>query len=164
MIGRPATAAVLLALTSGACGDSDNGPHIPPATCTAGIVAFLGELDGQHVDASTAFSSWGFQQLTLPYSLDIPPPDGNVLHLEWTTPILENGTSAASGTAVMPATAPHAGETICAASGTMSDRPLSSGGGDSDYVFTLTDLSSGPTCPGTSLAGSLAGCARIVFP
>jgi hypothetical protein len=130
--------------------------------CMPRMMTLLGELDGQHVDASTAFTQWAIQQLTLPYSMDLPT-DGSILHLEWTTGILDGGSAAASGTVVMPANAPRAGETICAATGTMGVRPLSSGGGNSDYPFTLTDLSSGPTCPGTSLAGSLAGCAQTMF-
>ena len=152
---------MLLASTAAACGDSGGsgpGSNIPPATCTDGMIALLGELDGQHVDASAAFTSWIFQQGTRPYTLDLPY-DGGMLHLEWNTPLFSGGApAAASGTLVMPAAAPHAGETICGATGTTKYQDLSAGG--SDHSFTLTDLSSGPSCPGSPLMGSLAGCAR----
>src|SRR5262245_48359664 len=134
---RPGTMALaLLALTCGACGGSD-GPNIPPATCTAGAMTLLGELDGQQADGSTAFSGWAFQQLTLPHSLDLPT-DGSILHLEWSPLLSPNSSTATSGRVVMPASTPHAGETICAASGTFRYRDLSSNG--NDYIFTLTDL------------------------
>jgi hypothetical protein len=124
-------------------------------------MALLGELDGQHVDASTDFSQSVFQQLTLPYSLDLST--GNLLHLEWNEFLSKGAVTAASGTVAMPAgVAPHAGETICGAAGTFKYRDAA--GGASDYIFTLTDLSLGPSCPGTSLAGSLAGCAEPLPP
>lgn len=164
MIGGRATALALVALASGACGGGDggSGSGLPPATCTAGMMALLGELDGQHVDAATAFSGWSFQQATPPHTLDLPP-DGSVLHLEWTMLLPPGVSDAASGTVVMPATAPHAGELICGAGGSASYEDFTNGGGN-DYIFTLTDLSLGPTCPGTPLAGSLAGCARAIPP
>jgi hypothetical protein len=62
----------------------------------------------------------------------------------------------------MPASAPHAGETVCGASGTVKYEEFTNDSG-TDYVFTLMDLSVGPTCPGTPLAGSLAGCAEFLL-
>jgi hypothetical protein len=162
MIGPRATALALLALASAACGGSNgSGPSIPPATCTMGMLALLGDLDGQPVDASTAFSGWAFQQATTPHTLDLPF-DGSLLHLEWTMLLPAGRFDVASGRVVMPATAPHAGETICGATGRVKYEDFSTNG--TDYVFTLTDLSLGPTCPGASLEGSLAGCARAVPP
>ena len=158
MRGRRAVGSglALLTLISGACGDSGDGPTIPPATCTSGMLTLLGELDGQAVDASTPATSWSFQQLSLPHTLDVPG-DGSVLHLEWTGLISIGGTGPASGRVIMPASAPHPGETICGAAGTLKDEEVSDS--RTNYRFTLTDLSLGPTCPGTALAGSLAGCA-----
>ena len=162
MRGRRLLGSVLLALASGACGDGGGaGSAIPAATCTPGMLTLLGELDGQHVDAAIAASSWSFQQLSLPHTLDVPF-DGSVLHLEWSTLISLGGTGAASGRVVMPANAPHPGETVCGASGTLKDQEVSST--RSDYIFTLSDLSLGPTCPGAAVAGSLAGCIATTTP
>jgi len=159
MIARRVSTMALLALTFGAAGCGSDGPDGPQAPCVTGELSLLGELDGQHVDGSTAFADWSFQQLTPPHSLDLPAA-GGVLHLEWSPLIQVGGSGAASGWVVMPAAAPHAGETICGA-GTVGYRDLGSNGtGGSDYFFTLANLSMGPTCPGTSLAGSLAGCAQ----
>jgi hypothetical protein len=59
----------------------------------------------------------------------------------------------------MPAGAPHAGETICAGSGTtLSYVAAGDGGFANNNLFTLRSLTSGPTCPGAALAGSLDGC------
>jgi hypothetical protein len=125
------------------------------------MMALLGELDGQHVDAATAFTLWSFQQGVLPHSLDLPN-DGSLLHLEWRMLLPPGVPDAATGRVVIPATAPRAGETICAASGSIKYEDFTNGNG-ADYIFTLTDLSSGPTCPGTPLAGSLAGCAEAML-
>ena len=59
----------------------------------------------------------------------------------------------------MPAGSPHAGETICAGSGSITDQSATDGAVLDNYLFTLQTLSTGPTCPGTALAGRIDGCA-----
>jgi hypothetical protein len=144
---------LLLAAACNGGNDEESGP--PIATCEPGLMSLRGELGGQNVDASTTFSTWSFQQASLPHSLDLPL-DGSVLHLEWTDLLQIGSTGAASGRVVMPADAPRAGETICGA-GTLRDEALPNN--RSSYAFLLKDLSLGPTCPGTALTGFLNGCA-----
>jgi hypothetical protein len=64
----------------------------------------------------------------------------------------------ATGTIVMPAGAPHAGETFCGASGNIGETDPANTGAHVNQVFTLGTLSVGPTCPGVALAGHISGC------
>ncbi|HMF43699.1 MAG TPA: hypothetical protein VKQ32_23655 [Polyangia bacterium] len=142
------------AIATVGCGSSGDGGT--PSTCMANMITLAGELDGQPVDVQEQDMGLAFQQLSMPYTLDVTYADGT-LHVEWRTLFPNNGAGAsATGTVIMPAAAPHAGETICAGSGTIRD--TSDNMGHSNYIFTLGTLSSGPTCPGAALAGSIDGC------
>jgi len=91
------------------------------ATCTFNKVTLVGDLDGQTVDVQVDQTGGLFQQFSLPYTMDTPFT-GGMVHMEWTTllPINRPAVSA-TGTIVMPAGAPHAGETFCGASGNISE-------------------------------------------
>ena len=144
------------ALGAVGCGSSGGGGT--PSTCALNMVTLTGELDGQPVDVQENTTSLAFQQLSMPYTFDVGYADGT-LHVEWNTRFADNAAGApATGTLVMPAAAPHAGETICAGSGTMRNTTGTSDA-HSNYIFTFGTLSSGPTCPGAALIGSISGCA-----
>jgi hypothetical protein len=140
------------------CGSSgDNGT---PAYCADKMIALMGDLDGQPVDLAVNYTSLAFQQLSMPYTFDVGYADG-MLHLEWNTRFPENeGGASATGTLVMPAGAPHAGETIWGGGGTIRQTTTTDGTGSrhSNYIFTLGTLSAGPTCPGTAVAGTVSAC------
>ena len=142
----------LLALAALGCGSSDDdGSGGGSAPCTAGMLTLVGELDGQPVAVELDWSSRSWNQLGTPKTLDVGYAGGTV-HLEWSELIARGDGTAASGTIVMPADAPRAGETICAGAGTtILDA-------DDAYRFALRGLSLGPTCPGAGVAGSIDGC------
>jgi len=147
---------VAWALAGVGCGSSD-GASKTPASCMLHMVTILGDLDGQSLDVQEQTTSLAFQQGATPYTLDVGYADGT-LHLEWNTRFADNSTTApTTGTVVMPAAAPHAGETICVGSGTIRDTTGGTGT-HGNYIFTLGTLSSGPSCPGPGLGGSIGGC------
>jgi hypothetical protein len=131
------------------------------AACVLGQLTLVGELDGQPVNVQISDTSSAFQQGSTPHTFDVDYA-GGTLHLEWGALIGYSQTTAATGTAVMPAGAPHAGEAICAGSGTMEYIDPSGNNGNppgpENDVFSLGTLSSGPTCPGIALAGTINGC------
>ena len=139
------------------CGSSADGGGGTPSTCALNMFTIIGDLDGQSVDVQEQTTSLAFQQLSMPYTFDVGYADGT-LHVEWNKVIPNNGGAASTtGTVVMPAAAPHAGETICAGSGTIRETSGTSGV-RSNYIFTFGTLSSGPSCPGPGLGGSIGGC------
>jgi hypothetical protein len=146
-------------LAAAACGSggADMGAGNNAAVCVPYELTLAGELDGQSVAVQVDVSSL-FQQISPPYTLDASYADGAV-HLQWNKPLPIGQTTPVTGTIVMPAGSPHAGETICAGSGTVTDQSATDGGVFDNYLFTLRTLSIGPTCPGAALAGEIDGCA-----
>jgi hypothetical protein len=150
---------MLSGLAAAACGSSgaDTGVGSNAAACVANELTLAGELDGQPVAVQLDTTSSVFQQLSTPATLDVGYADGAV-HLQWNNLLPIGQTTAATGTIVMPAGSPHAGETICAGSGSITDQSATDGAVIDNYLFTLRTLSTGPTCPGTALTGSIDGC------
>jgi hypothetical protein len=152
----------LFGLTAAACGADGGGSGpggITPAVCVAGKLVFTGDLDGDPFDVQVDPGTELFQQFSPPFSWDLNYTAG-MLHLQWNSPIFIDGSgAAATGTMVMPAGAPHAGETICGASGTIAQKDTSGGtGAHVNNLFALGTLSAGPTCPGAALSGGISGC------
>ena len=140
---------MLLALSACSSTDPDE-PERSSAPCVEGKLVLVGELDGQPVSAEVDYTGYVWAQLSTPGTLDVSYAGGSV-HVEWSELVSAGSTTAASGTVIPPAPAPHAGETLCAASGSVTDE-------EETNPFTLRDLSLGPSCPGTPIAGSLDGC------
>jgi hypothetical protein len=90
-----------------------------------------------------------------PGTLDASFGSGGALHLQWTTLVADDQTVPATGTLTMPTEGPHAGQVYCVTAATVEPRTAAEGGGTS---FTLSSLAKG-ACPGTSVSGSLEGCA-----
>jgi hypothetical protein len=146
-----------LVLNAG-CGSSGSATAANTAACVSQMLTLAGELDGQPVSVQLVPMGSVFQQGTTPHTFDVSYAAG-ALHLEWSTLVPIGGTTAATGTIVMPAGTPHAGETICAGNGTtITDQSTGGTGGSDNELFTLQTLSSGPSCPGAALAGSIDGC------
>ena len=152
-------ASALFGLVGAGCGSSGSATSGDnTAACVSQKLTLAGELDGQSVSVQLDPTTYVFQQGTTPHTFDVGYADG-ALHLEWSTLVPIGGTTAATGTIVMPAGTPHAGETICAGNGTtITDQSPAGSGGVDNQLFTLQALSSGPSCPGTALAGSIDGC------
>jgi hypothetical protein len=150
------------ALLAAACSSGMGADSSATAPCASGFVTFTGEIGGQAVSVMVRETSGQFQQATVPYTLDVTY-DGGQLHLEWTTTFpFDAPPTPATGTVVLPASAPHAGETICFATGTIRERepPADAGRFEVDTLFTMGSLSLGPSCPGAPIAGASAlnGC------
>lgn len=130
------------------------------AQCVPGLLVVAGDLDGQSVDIQTGQHPT-FQQETLPYTADFPASQtGDVqLHLEFTSSIGADQKAAVTGTLVLPAGAPHASEPLCVGSGALWYEETDAGD-RTIFRFTLEMLSSGATCPGTSLGGWIDGCSN----
>ncbi len=141
-----------------ACGSSGSATAANTAACVSQMLTLAGDLDGQAVSVQLVPTGLVFQQGTTPHTFDVSYADG-ALHLEWNSLVAIGGTTAAAGTIVMPAGTPHAGETICAGTGTtITDQSTGGSSGLDNELFTLQTLSSGPSCPGTALGGSIDGC------
>ena len=155
--------AILSAALAACGGGKATRSDAAAALCAIRQVSLLGDLDGQTIDATVDMDGYNFQQATPPYTLDVMYT-GGTLNMQFTDLISSAMSSTATGTIVMPAVTPHAGETICAAAGTIAiEQFVGDGQALADYIFTLTDLSLGPTCPGTSVAGSMLGCLNSAF-
>jgi hypothetical protein len=132
--------------------------------CVAGEGTLVGTLDGQNVTAQLDLTYAG-QSFTLPYTFDLPnatlPSYSGKVHLEYTTPIGLDQPVPITGTIVMPAGAPHAGETICVGAGMFEYQSLPADSSlRTGVLFSLEDLSAGPSCPGTPLTGRMDACLR----
>ena len=149
----------LLGLSVTSCGGGNAGPGSGggAASCVPGKLTLVGDLESQPVDAEIDYASAIFQQGGGSKSYDLGYVDG-MLHLEWTALIAYGQSTAAKGTVVMPTGQPHAGQTICAGSGSIKYVAVGDGGFANNNIFTLRSLSSGPVCPGAPLAGSIDGC------
>ena len=142
------------------CGDSGATGPGNKATCAYGGLRMVGELDGDAfmVDVGTNTNSLLFQQVSLPYTLDVQY-NGGTLHLEWSTAISVNGgASAATGTFVMPTGGPYVGEALCGKSGTIRETKPDDDPFMTYYLFTLGMLERCPNLTNNMLAGSIDGC------
>jgi hypothetical protein len=146
-------ALLFLAISLTACsGDDSSDPSSSSAPCVVGKLTLIGELEGQAVSVEVDWTGRSWNQLSEPKTLDVSY-GGGMVHMEWNELVAVGSTTDATGNIVMPPGAPRAGETVCGGAGSsITDR-------DDQFAFGLRDLSLGPTCPGSPLAGSLDGCA-----
>ena len=154
----------LCGLTAVACGGDEGdapGLGMTPA-CVDYYMALNGTLDGQPIAAQAQYSGSLFQQFQKPYTFDVNYPTTGGMHLEWTVLLPTDGPAVpVTGTIDMPAGAQHGGETLCAGSGALKEVDTSGGtGAMAEFRFTLGMLSSGATCTGAPLAGSINGCIK----
>jgi hypothetical protein len=75
------------------------------------------------------------------------------LHLTWNSLVADDQSVAATGTLVLP---DQSGQTYCIDGATLTPRNSNEGGGGVSFV--LTSFGTG-SCPGTSVTGSMSGCA-----
>lgn len=75
------------------------------------------------------------------------------LHLTWGSLVADDQSVAATGTLVLP---DQPGQTYCIDSATLTPRSSSEGGGGVSFV--LNGFGTG-ACPGTSVSGTMSGCA-----
>lgn len=148
------------ALLLTACG-SDSGPGAggpgAGAACAEGAFDLSGTLDGQTVSQSGTLKSHLWEQLGSNDKLDATFDPVSSVHAEWTGLVADGQTTAiTAGSVTMPAGAPHGGETLNAASGTLTKQTDS-------VSFEFTDLTAAVTCvtapcPATPVTGTLDGC------
>ena len=133
-------ALALAGMAVAGCGDSGATGPGNKATCARSTLTLVGELDGRTFDVKVSTNTgWVFQQVSLPYTLDVSY-NGGTLHLEWSTAVSVNGgASVAAGTLVMPTGGPYVGEGLCAGSGTISESDP-----DTDQGTTVTPTASKP--------------------
>ena len=150
-------ALALAGIAVAGCGDSGATGPGNKATCARSALTLVGELDGRAFDVKVAGSPL-FQQVSLPYTLDVTY-NGGTLHLEWSTAVSVNGgASVATGTLVMPTGGPYVGEGLCGGSGTISESDPDTDPFTTNYPFTLRMVSRCPNFTGTTLAGGIDGC------
>jgi hypothetical protein len=140
------------------CGDSGATGAGNRATCAHGGLRMVGELDGQAFEVDVSTGSLMFQQVSLPYTLDVRYSGGTLL-LEWSTAVsINGGASAATGSFVMPTGGPYVGEALCGASGTIRETMPGDDPFTTNYLFTLGTLERCPNFTNNMVAGGVDGC------
>lgn len=131
---------------------------VPPplnAACVQSSVALVGALDGTKADGCFPMSWHTMDQASSPSTMDVEFGTEGKVHLQWTG-LLPNGSSTpATGTLKMPVEGASAGKQFCVDTGSFAMFEV--GVGERLYVFNLSKLSSGATCPGAAVTGSLQG-------
>jgi hypothetical protein len=134
--------------------NQDVPPPLKPE-CEQSSLALVGNLEGTKADQCYAMSWHTIDQSTSPASVELEFGTEGKVHLEWTGLISDGVSTPAKGTLKMPAEGPSGGKTYCVDDGTFAMFELDLG--VRAYVFSLTKLSSGATCPGTAAQGSVQG-------
>jgi hypothetical protein len=146
-----ARSVALMGFVALGCGGVED--EVGSAPCLAGKLTLVGDLDGQPVSSEVDWTSFTWDQLTDPRHFSVTY-DGGALELEWDGIVSSGNSIRASGSLVMPAGAPYAGNTICSGAGTrVADH-------DDVFPFVLRSLTVGTICPGTPVAGTLDGCVQ----
>ena len=152
-----------LGLALAACGGSDDetgGQNAGAAVeCAPDSMRLKGTIDGTPVDRSEPIQGSGLTQVGAGHfdSMYVGPdlindPERSWLVLDWPAAVPHDSRSTATGTLVLPAGEPMAGQTLCARDGTFVGFTR-----EGVFYFGLRSLSAGTDCT-TPLAGSLDGC------
>ena len=142
----------------GATGYEVSAQDVPPPLkpeCDETSVAVVGELEGATVDTCFAMSWNSVNQATTPATMDMEFGTEGKVHLQWTGLLSDGMGTTATGTITMPKEGPGAGKQYCVDAGMFAMFEV--GLGQRVYTFMLSKLSSGATCPGTAVVGSLQG-------
>jgi hypothetical protein len=147
----PAALALLASSILGCQGSSGT------STCAANTVELTGTLEGATVSGQyTAPSSYSFMNVLegKPGSVTFGFGTGERLALTFYELVLDDASTAASGSLTMPTGGALGGQTFCVSAATVTPRSTNEGGGVS---FELSTLVNGP-CARVSVAGTLEGC------
>jgi hypothetical protein len=142
----------------GAGGRAGGAGGLAGLTCAEQEFAIEGTLDGQAVSHRGVITGHAWIQGSTPSTLDVPFEGGGRLHAEWDGIVADGEIFAATGSLTLPASGPHAGETLDSADATM--RKVAE-----QVDFELTGLSvevvcATTPCPPDALDGTLQGCVR----
>lgn len=149
---------VTLLAGCGSDGAGSNGGPLNGPSCAENEFVLTGALDGQPVDYRGTLVSHAWIQGTDPSTLDVGFGGGGSLHTEWMSVVAEGDTTTVAGSVTFPASGPQSGQTIDAATGSMSKN-------DNLVQFELTELSIAVACitspcPPQPVEGTVSGCVR----
>jgi hypothetical protein len=136
---------------------SGSGPPLASsnAPCTAGEVSFL-QQQGSTLLAVQAKVTGVFVQYEgmPPYTLLVNTDGGTTeaVQVKWSSPLSYGELGGMTGTVVM------SGQTVCAGDGSTVEEVASDGASIPTFQLALRTLSTGSTCPGMPLAGTLDVC------
>jgi hypothetical protein len=150
----------VLGLALGLLGCSSGGgasPAISNAPCSIGEVSFLQQQGDMQVAVQAKATNVFVQYEGMPpYNLSVSgSADGGVteaVQVSWNVPLSYGELAAITGTVVM------SGQTICAGHGSSVEEVASDGASIPAFQLALRTLSTGSTCPGTPLVGTLDVC------
>jgi hypothetical protein len=131
---------------------------VPPplnSACMQSSVALVGTLEGAKADGCFSMSWHTIDQSVSPSSMEVEFGTEGKVHMQWTGLLSDGMSTPATGTLKMPAEGASAGKQFCVDTGSFAMFEV--GLGERVYTFALSKLSSGATCPGTAVAGSLQG-------
>jgi hypothetical protein len=144
-------------LLTGACSDGsgDGNGGSGDMTCEPDELALEGSLDGEAVSHRAALTGYAWSQINQG-TLDASFEGGGRFRAEWQKLVSDGQTFAAAGSITLPATGPHATETLDYASGTFTK--LDGGVRFKVSGFTQNVQCIMAPCPTGAVEGTLQGC------
>ncbi|HEV8246135.1 MAG TPA: hypothetical protein VGP93_10225 [Polyangiaceae bacterium] len=140
----------------GGAGNGSGGAATQGLACAEDEFAIDGTLNGNTVSHRGTLDGHAWIQSTTSKTLDAIFTGGGDVHTEWAEVVADGETIAVTGSITLPPTGPNGGETLTAASGSMTKLA-------EEVDFELSGLSTSvpcdmAPCPQTSVDGSLTGC------
>jgi hypothetical protein len=126
-------------------------------SCAPDEFALEGSLGGEAVSLRGAMSRYSWRQLDT-RTLDTSFEGGGSFHAEWEKLVGNGQTFAATGNLTLPATSPHAGETLDFSLGSFTK--LAGGVRFKVTGFELNVQCITAPCPKSAIEGTLEGCAE----